>query len=222
MDGRELQADPLPSWMGYSVGRWDDDTLVVESNGFNDKTWLHRRGLSHTESLRITERYRRVDYGHMELEVTYEDPGAFTEPWGFSVTMELAADTEMLESVCERTSDDWAGSLSDAADGAVSVPPEVLARYVGSYTGIYGGGERTYEVSLSDGQLFATIVGVNTLRGLGAAGLDESAPRALVPRSETLFEGLGLAYRFIVNDEGEVTGLMVSHVSGDYRYSRHR
>jgi len=223
MDGRELEADPAPSWMGYSVGRWDGDTLVVESNGFNDKTWLHRRGLSHTESLRTTERYRRLDFGHMQLEVTYEDPGAFATPWGFTVNMELAADTEMIETVCERSSEDWvAGSLSDVADRAVSVPPEVLARYVGAYTGIYGGNERTYEVSLSGGQLFATIVGVFNARGLGAAGLDEDAPRALVPLSETVFEGLGLGYRFIVNDEGAATDLMVTHVSGDYRYSRQR
>ena len=65
MDGRELEPDPLPVWMGYSVGRWDGDTLVVESNGYNDKTWLHADGLSHTEDLRITERYHRPDFGHM-------------------------------------------------------------------------------------------------------------------------------------------------------------
>jgi hypothetical protein len=220
MDGRELEADPAPSWTGYSVGRWDGDTLVVDSAGFNDKTWVSRYGVSHTEALRVTERYRRLDFGHLQVEVTFTDPGAFSTPWGFTLHMELEADTEMLESVCERGSDDWEGTLSDAASRGVTVPPDVLARYVGSYTGIYGGGERTYEVSLSDGQLIATIVGSYQPQGLGAAGLDEGAPRALVPLSETLFEGLGLGYRFIVNDDGVATDLIVTHVSGDYNYSR--
>ena len=102
------------------------------------------------------------------------------------------------------------------------MPPSVLARYVGIYTGIYAGHERTYEVSLSGGQLVATIVGPYDARGLGAAGLDQGVPRVLVPQSETLFDGLGLGYRFIVNDEGVATDLMVIHVSGDYRYSRQR
>jgi len=222
MDGRELEADPLPSWTGYSVGRWDGDTLVVDSAGFNDKTWVSRYGVSHTEALRVTERYRRPDFGRLQVEVTFTDPDAFAKPWGFTVNMVLAADTEMLEEVCEHGSEDWAGSLSDAASEAVSVPPDVLARYVGVYTGIYAGNERTYEVSLSDGQLIAAIVGAYDAVGLGAASLDEGAPRRLVPLSQTLFEGLGLGYRFIVNDEGVATDLMVIHVSGDYKYSRQR
>jgi hypothetical protein len=222
MDGRELEADPFPTWMGYSVGRWDNDTLIVDSVGFNDKTWVSRFGVSHTEALRITERYRRPDFGHLEVDVTFTDPGAFAKPWGFTVNMELAADTEMIETVCERGSEDWEGSLSDAADRAVFVPLDVLARYVGAYTGIYGGNERTYEVSLSDGQLFATIAGIYSGVGLGAPGLDEGGPRPLVPLSETLFEGLGLGYRFVVNGAGEATDLMVIHVSGDYQYSRQR
>ena len=75
-------------------------------------------------------------------------------------------------------------------------------------------------MSLSDGQLFATIVVAHRAVGFGAPGLDERAPRPLVPRSETLFEGLGLGYRFIVGDNGVATNLMVIHVSGDYNYSR--
>ena len=106
--------------------------------------------------------------------MTFTDPGAYVKPWGFTVTMTLAADTEMLEAICERSSNDWAGSLSETESRAVSVPTEVLAGYVGSYTGIYGGSERTYEVSLSDGQLFANIVGTRAEveGGLAAGGLD--------------------------------------------------
>lgn len=172
--------------------------------------------------LQVTERYRRPAFGHLQVEVTFTDPGAFAKPWGFAVRMVLAADTEMLEAVCETGSEDWPGRLSDAANRAVSVPPDVLARYVGVYSGIYRGKERTYEVSLSGGQLVATIVGDYDAVGLGAAGLEQGVPRPLVPQSETLFEGLGLGYRFIVNEEGAATALMVIHVSGDYRYSRQR
>ena len=221
-DGRELEADLAPSWMGYSVGRWDGDTLVVDSAGFNDKTWVSRYGVSHTEALRMTERYRRSDFGHLRVEVTFTDPGAYAKPFGFTVDMALAADTEMLEAVCEKSSEHWAGSLSDAANQAVSVPPDVLARYVGVYSGIYGGNKRTYEVSLSGGQLIAKIVGAAVEGGLGAAGLDEGASRPLVPQSQTVFEGLGLGYQFIVDDKGVATDLVVIHISGPYKYSRQR
>ena len=75
MDGRALEPEPNPSWMGYSVGRWDGDTLVVESYGFHAGTWLDRDGHPHTEQLRLTERYRRPSFGTLEIEVTFSDPG---------------------------------------------------------------------------------------------------------------------------------------------------
>lgn len=222
MDGRKLEDNAAPSWMGYSVGRWENDTLVVDSFGFNDKTWTSRYGVSHTEALRITERYRRRDFGHLQVEVTYTDPDAYVKPWGFTLNMTLAADTEMLEAVCESSSEHWAGSLSDASTGAVAVPTEVLAKYVGVFTGIYGGNQRTYEISLSGGQLIAKIVGDAVEGGLGAAGLDEGVPRPLVPLSETVFEGLGLGYQFVVDEKTGLTDLVVIHISGPYRYKRQR
>jgi hypothetical protein len=79
-DGRELPKDPNPAWRGYSIGKWDGDTLVVETAGFNDKTWLDQMGHPHSEQLRLTERFRRVDYGHMVLEITVDDPKAFRRP----------------------------------------------------------------------------------------------------------------------------------------------
>ena len=212
MDGRELETRPAPSWMGYSVGRWDDDTLVVDSVGFNDKTWLSRYGQAHTEALRVRERYRRPNFGDLELEVTFTDPGAYATPWGFTANMTVAADTEMLESVCERSSEHWAGSLSDAANTAVNVAPDVLARYVGIYRGHYLGTSRTVEVSLPAGQLIAKVS--------GAAGVDGGEMRPLVPQSQTTFEGVGLGYQFIVNDKGTVTELVEIHISGPYRYAR--
>jgi hypothetical protein len=212
MDGRALEADPAPSWQGYSVGHWDGDTLIVDSNGFNDKTWVGRNGLSHTEKLRLTERYRRPDFGHLEMEITYTDPGAFVKPWGFTAKMQLAADTEMLESVCERSSENWKGNLSDAANGAVAVPADVLARYVGVYSGIYQGNKRTVQVELSGTRLIAKI--------LGDAGEDGGDARPLVPRTQTIFEGQGLGYQFVVDGTGPAAALIETHISGAYRYPR--
>jgi hypothetical protein len=202
MDGRKLEDNAAPTWMGYSVGHWEGNTLVVESNGFNDKTWASRYGVSHTEAMRTTERYTRRDFGHLDIEVTYTDADAFKKPWGFKTTTVLAADTEMIEQVCELTSDHW----SNMSDGSVSVAPDILARYVGVYSGIYGGRKRSLEVTLAGNQLMMKIVGVVDEGGLGAVGLDPEALRPLVPRSQTLFEGAGLGYEFVVNDKGEADG----------------
>jgi hypothetical protein len=213
-DGRELEANPAPGWMGYSVGRWDGDTLIVESVGFNDKTWLSRYGQPHTEALRVRERYRRPDFGHLQVEVTFTDPALYAKPWGFTADMALAADTEMLESICERTSDQWAGSASGAASAAVTVPPDVLARYVGVYNGLYLGNKRTIEVSLSGGQLIARVT--------GSAAVDGGEMRPLLPQTQTLFEGAGIAYQFIVDDKGVATDLLEIHISGPERFPKQR
>ena len=209
MDGRQLETNPAPQWMGYSVGRWDGDTLIVDSVGFNDQTWLSHYGHAHTEALRVREVYRRRDLGHLQVEVTFTDPAAYVKPWGFTANLALAADTEMLESVCEISSDHWTGTISD---GAVTVAPDVLARYVGVYKGLYIANERTIEVSLSGGQLIARII--------GAAGVDGGEIRPLTPRSQTNFEGLGIAYQFIVDDKGVATDLVEVHISGPSRFPR--
>ncbi len=106
LDGRQLPRDPNPSWTGYSVGRWEGDTLVVESNGFTDRSWLDYDGHPHTESLRMVERYRRRDLGHLDLDVTFDDPGAYARPWTVAVPLELFPDTELLESVCKENEKD--------------------------------------------------------------------------------------------------------------------
>src|SRR5579863_6170848 len=136
MDGRALEEDPNPSWMGYSVGRWDGDTLVVESFGYNDRTWLDHDGHPHTEALRMTERYRRRDFGNLDLDITLSDPGAYSKPWTVSVRAELAPDTELIEWVCNEGSsrlDHWVGKASDESKSAVKVAPEILSKYLGTY-----------------------------------------------------------------------------------------
>src|SRR5262249_35653119 len=96
-DGRPLPKDPNPTWMGYSVGRWDAETLVVETTGYNDKTWLDFTGHPHTEALRVTERFRRTDFGHMQLDMTFDDPKAYVKPWTVHFPVNFVPDTELLE-----------------------------------------------------------------------------------------------------------------------------
>jgi hypothetical protein len=105
-DGRKLPVDPQPAWLGYSVGHWDGDTLVVDTAGFNDKSWLDVSGLPHSEALRVQERFRRRDFGHMELQVTIEDPKVFTRPFTIKVTELLLPDSDLLESFCTENEKD--------------------------------------------------------------------------------------------------------------------
>jgi hypothetical protein len=99
-DGRALPKDPNPAWMGYSIGRWERDVFVVESSGFNGRTWIDGIGHPHGERLRLTERFRRRDFGHIDLRVTIDDPEFYDRPWTAAVVLELAPDTELLEDVC--------------------------------------------------------------------------------------------------------------------------
>jgi len=105
-DGRELGKDPNPSWLGYSVGKWDGDTLVVDTTGFNGKTWLDQAGHPTTDALHVTERFRRRDFGHLEIQTTIDDPKAYTKPWSATEVMELQPDTELMEFACNENEKD--------------------------------------------------------------------------------------------------------------------
>jgi hypothetical protein len=214
MDGRTLETNPNPSWMGYSVGRWDGDTLVVESFGFNDRTWLDHDGHPHTEALRMTERYHRRDFGNMDVEVTFSDPGVYAHSFTVKVRAELAPDTEMIEFVCnEKASANlqhWVGKASDEAKNAVKVPPEILAKYAGVYVEgpkLWRLVPRVLEISVSGDTLFGNMDGRGKV--------------ALTAQSETSFSGLyGLGVEFPKTEAGQPAQLLVKHVSGDYRFAR--
>ncbi len=166
-DGRPLPTDPNPTWMGYSIGHWDGDTLVVETAGFNDRSWLDIEGHPHTEALRITERYHRRDFGHLELEVTIDDPKTFTRPFSLKITKMLMPDTDLLESVCE---DDT--SVPHMLGGnPAHISAQILAKYAGIYEYSFG---RDATVS-SDGDLLYLQDGSNPLK------------LPMVPTSETVF-----------------------------------
>jgi hypothetical protein len=210
LDGRKLEEEPNPSWMGYSVGRWEGDTLVVESFGFNDRTWLDHDGHPHTEALRVTERYRRRNVGNLDVEVTFSDPGTYARPWTVAVRAELAADTEMLEWVCNEGRsglEHWVGKASDERKNEVKVNPEVLSTYIG-----------TYEEQQPYWRAVARVVRITVEDGRLVANMDGRGDVALIATSTTSFTGLyGLGIEFI---QGGAGGLYVKHVSGNYRFAR--
>jgi hypothetical protein len=135
-DGRILPKDMNPTWMGYSIGRWDGDTFVVTTAGYNDKTWLDFVGHPHSEALRVTERYRRVDFGHMEFEATFEDPKTYAKPFTMKAVVNFVPDDELIENVClenEKDRHKLVGNIADEKRTEKKVPPAVLAEYAGTY-----------------------------------------------------------------------------------------
>jgi len=106
MDGRALPKDPNPNWLGYSVGRYENGALVVESAGFVENSWLDNDGHPGTELLHVTERFLRKDFGHMDVQVTIDDPKAYTKPWTATIPLRLLPDTDLLEYICTENNKD--------------------------------------------------------------------------------------------------------------------
>jgi hypothetical protein len=212
MDGRALPVDPHPSFMGYSIGRWENDTLVVESHGFKDATWLDFGGHPHTEDLRMVERIRRADFGRLDVQVTFSDPKVYTRSWTIPVKVDLVVDTEMLEYVCNENEKDHArlvGKASDDKKNAVEVSRDVLSKYVGSY-----------EFRPPDDPSVVILANV-TLQGnelfVDVGGKD---PQPLIPLSNTLFSGVGGRIEFVADAKGVVTHLVFRAVEGDIKAPR--
>lgn len=107
-DGRTHPRDPEPVWLGYSVGVWEGDTLVATTVGFNDKSWLDGIGHPHSDALRMTERFRRRDYGHIDEEITFDDPKMYTRPFSIKVTHLLVPDSDVGEFFCNENEKDRA------------------------------------------------------------------------------------------------------------------
>jgi hypothetical protein len=104
-DGRPLPADPQPSYFGYSSGKWEGDTLVVQTTGFRNDLWADGNGDPITESAKITERFRRPNYGTLEIEVTVDDAKAYTAPWTVKINQHIQLDTDLLEFYCDNEKD---------------------------------------------------------------------------------------------------------------------
>jgi hypothetical protein len=120
-DGRPLPTDPQPSWNGYSTGRWDGDTLVVETIGFRDDLWLDMSGSPLTGAGKVTERFRRVNYGKLEIQVTVDDPKAYTKPWTVRMDQSIVINTDLLDDICLENERDVAHYVGNSpAGGPVS------------------------------------------------------------------------------------------------------
>jgi hypothetical protein len=104
-DGRGHPPVANPAWLGYSIGKWDGDWFAVDTRGFNDKSWLDDSGRPHSEALHTIERFRRRDFGHMDIEITIDDPQVYSKAWSFPMQFEILADTEMIEDVCDNEKD---------------------------------------------------------------------------------------------------------------------
>ena len=188
-DGRELPINPNPALLGYSIGRWEGDTLVITSTGFSDLGWLDSAGHPQTESLRLTERLRRRDFGHMEFEITIDDPKAFTKPFTIKAERLLAADTDLLEDYCENERD----RKMMSGDTGVRLKPETAARYAG----VYDLGGREFTVTAQDDLII--------VRGLGEPKLP------LLVQSQTTFMSTATptGFEFVSDAQGRVTHVLV-------------
>src|SRR6188474_2706153 len=200
-DGRDLPKDPNPTWLGYSVGRWEGDTFVITSAGFNDRAWLDSAGHPQTEALRITERMRRRDFGHMDFEITIDDPKVFTRPFTIKTERLLAADTDLLEDVCENER-----SLRRmTGDTGIRVSPKILATYAGTY-------------ELAPGRELAIIATGDLLY---VKGLNEPKLPLFV-QSNTRFMSTATpnGFEFVRDKQGRVTSVIVRGADGDSKAVR--
>jgi hypothetical protein len=190
-DGRDLPQDPNPTWLGYSIGRWDGDTLVITSSGFNELGWLDFGGHPQSGALRLTERFQRRDFGHIDVQMTLDDPHVFTRPITVATQLVLQPDTDLLESFCENERD-----LSHFADSkTVAVPLATLNRYAGTYR-------------LPSGKDLVMAVSGSSL--IVAQGISEPA-LPLQARSATQFvSGItATGFEFVTDANGNATQVII-------------
>jgi hypothetical protein len=207
-DGRGLPEEMNPTWLGYSVGRWEGDTLVVTTAGFNDRTWLDFSGHPHSEALHTTERFHRRDFGHMDFEMTLEDPKTFTRPITVKAAKTLVADTELLETICENE-----GIAPHLVGGnGFRLAPEALAKYAG-----------TYEIKPGR-EAVVTVDGESLVLHLSASGDTQN----LAAQSEATFVGRGNGtelmtgdqFEFVKDASGAVTDLNLHARNGEQKAVR--
>jgi hypothetical protein len=208
MDGRALPREPNPSFMGYSVGRWDGDTLVIDSIGFNETSWLDFGGHPHSEALRTTERLTRKSFGRLDIELGIDDPKVFTRAFTVPLHAEIVTDTEMLEYVCSENEKDQAhlvGKASDDKKFAVKVAPAILATYVGAYT--FTAPDDPNNVT----RFNITRAGDTLFMDIGGKDKQE-----MIALSDETFSMMGIRLDF-VKDKETVTHLIFHVVEGDMK-----
>jgi len=209
IDGRPFPKDPTPTWMGYSVGRFEGDTLVVETTGYNDQTWLDFNGHPHTEALRVTERFRRTDFGHARLEMTFDDPKTYVKPFTIALNMVFMPDTDLIENVClenEKDSKRLVGRVEDEQKSEKKIAAAVLSRYAGKYVvGPLG----TWTVSVAGGRLLIELP-------------DGGGALPTVAQSDTVFvfPAVGGRLTFGTDAKGVPSHFVLTIVEGDIKAMR--
>jgi hypothetical protein len=212
-DGRALPKDPNPSFMGYSVGHWDGDTLVIDSIGFNATSWLDFGGHPHSESLRTTERLRRANFGRLDVEVRFADPEVFTRGFTVPVHAEIVTDTETIEYVCSENQKDaehLVGKASDDKKFAVKVDPQILSKYAGAYT--FKSPDDPNQVT----HLNVTRAGDTLSMDIGGKDKQE-----MIALSNETFSMMGIRIDFVKENE-TVTHLIFHVVEGDMKAAKDR
>jgi len=202
-DGRALPVDPNPTWMGYSVGRWDGDTLVVTTAGYNDRTSLDLGGHPHSEALSMTERFHRRDVGHIDVEVTFDDPKAYKRSWTLPVELNLMPDDELIEYVCENERD--AVHMVGKSGDEYPVAVEILAQYTG-----------TYDSAVVPDGVVVSLEGTHLVINPGRVG---NIP--LIAHGENDFTMEGTGVEFVRDRTGTVVGMTQHWTEGD-RYNPRR
>jgi hypothetical protein len=208
-DGRPLPKDMTPTWMGYSVGRWEGDTFVVETAGYNDRTWLDFTGRPHSEALRVTERFRRIDFGHMQLEMTFDDPRSFRRPVTIKVAVNFVPDDELIENVClenEKDRSRLVGKVADERKNEKKIPVSVLSQYAG-----------TYDLGPL-GNWTISVVGDQLAVDLGTGG----GKQTMFARADDVFvlQSSGGTVTFVRDAGNVVTHLFLTIVEGDIKAER--
>jgi len=201
-DGRGLPEDANPTWMGYSVGKWEGDTLVVTTTGFNDRTSLDLAGPPHSEALRMTERFRRRDAGHMDLQVTIEDSKAYNKSWTLPVDLDLMPDGELIEFICE---DRDKGHLVGKRDEEFRVSKDLLTQYAGRYDAENGS---AVVVTLEGDRLMIEPGGMGKI--------------PLIAMSENSFSMEGNIVEFIKDARGTVTRVVQHWTESDRSATRRK
>ncbi len=204
LDGRELPKNPNPVWMGYSVGHWDGDTLVIDTTGFNDRTWLTGTGVPGSPSLHIIERIHRPSFGHIEVRSIYTDPSVLEAPREITTKYALE-DVQPLEYVCNENERDHGHLIGKASDlQSLELDPKVLGEYAGSYEAK----DRVYVFVVSDGRLRLSI-GPSTY--------------LLTTLSETAFaDNNGVRYDFFRDTGGAVSYVLAQPFGGDIKAMRRK
>ena len=208
-DGRPLLSDPNPTWMGYSVGRWEGNTLVVTSNGFNDRTFLGGLGYRHSEALKVTERFTRHDLGHMTVEITLEDAKAYAKPAKIVVEAELRPDTDLIEYVCaenERSRPHLVGTADDDRKLQIQLDAAVLAKYAGVF--------KFPPFLPGDKDLLVTFTATE---GALAVAIERGPTLTAVPVSQTRFMAQGVSVDFIPGPNGVFNEVVVTIVEGELK-----